>query len=181
MAGLLVLLAAVASYGIPRIVSEGADAVVQGCSPGAVPGPARLTVSAIEHAVTSSGLSSLVGHGSLDIQGFQEPSAAWSDDPPPSNPTSSPPAADSRVDAGYEIRWWSPANDHPRRGLLRVSQRGRRRTVRTSGSVGSLPKGRSRLPAGSARWSAGPGLEQPPRSVSGRRVLRPRQCRLPAD
>jgi hypothetical protein len=62
-------------------------------------------------AVTASGLAALVGRGSLDVEGFQQPSAAaWLDVPPPGDESQI--RASTVIDGGYEIRWWSPEQDH---------------------------------------------------------------------
>ena len=71
---------------------------------------ARWPAGKVDHAVAAAGLRWLVGAGRLDIEGPQDPMAAWSDQYPsdvsPHDPFLIPALA------GYEIRWWSPEGLH---------------------------------------------------------------------
>jgi hypothetical protein len=106
---LLGLLVAVAAYGIPTIIHKASASNTSGCSTGAVPVTLRSSLTGVESTL-AGGLKSLVRPGSVDVQGLQEPTSAWSD-VPPSAPSAASSAPDN-VDAGYEIRWWSIEQDH---------------------------------------------------------------------
>lgn len=108
---LLVLLAGVAAYGVPRIVQRlNGESAIARCAAVHV-GPQPLwSLAKLNAVVSASGLPALVGDGTVDDQGLQTPDAAWTDRYP--TPTSSPDPAITPAGAGYEIRWWSRDNDH---------------------------------------------------------------------
>lgn len=114
LAFLLAVLAGVAAYGVPRIIANASAGTsppgtsARPCSP-VVPSLAKATIPEIERTADYyAGLYALLGRGRLDVWGLQEPSAAWADNPPGS--VSLPHLV--LVDAGFEMRWWSPAGDH---------------------------------------------------------------------
>lgn len=110
LAFLLVVLAGVATYGVPRIIANASA----GASPPplcslVVPSLAKASIPEIERTADYyAGLYALLGRGRLDVWGLQEPSAAWADNPP--RYVGLPHVL--LVDAGLEMRWWSPAGDH---------------------------------------------------------------------
>jgi hypothetical protein len=109
---LLVALAAVAVYGVPRIIRN-ASASAGGVVCPSAPATLRLPDSRFRIMLQASALDSLTGGGTADTQGWQEPSAAWSDSPP-----ADVAVGDSAiVDAGYELRWFS-AQGHELAGLF---------------------------------------------------------------
>ena len=119
LVGLLGILSMVATYGVPRIAHELAGttktaagtAAMASCPRPPVPALVRQSVAEIKAAVARSKLGSLIGAGSADMDGLQEPNAAWSDAYPSTEPASDPTL--TRADAGYEVRWWSPGHhDH---------------------------------------------------------------------
>ncbi len=130
---LLVVLAGVAVYGVPKIIHNAGATTAQAASPC----PTNLLLrklpdSRFRPLLQASGIGLLVGRGTLDTQGWQEPVSAWGDDVPSNHPV-----ADSTVvDAGYEIRWYSPAGDHDVAAFLVFpSPRVARRFVRQAISV----------------------------------------------
>jgi hypothetical protein len=102
------MLVAVVGYGVPRILGTGgSQARAAGCRPAAISHQPSLTASRIASKVIGTGLEWLVGAGTVDVRGFQTPTAAWSDAfPIPGGP------APTSANAGYEIRWWSPRGEH---------------------------------------------------------------------
>lgn len=108
---LLVVLAGVAAYGVPQIVQNAVGDSSSRCQLAPFQPLLHTSLADVERAVVISHLSALVGNGSLDVQGLQEPSAAWSDVPPVNKASRDPTL--TPADAGYEIRWWSPQQrDH---------------------------------------------------------------------
>lgn len=114
LAFLLVVLAGVATYGVPRIIANASAGTSPPGTPRAlcslaVPSLAKASIPDIERTADYyAGLYALLGRGRLDVWGLQEPSAAWADNPPRY-------AGLPHVrlfDAGLEMRWWSPAGDH---------------------------------------------------------------------
>jgi hypothetical protein len=129
---LLALLGAVAALGVPKIIDEVSASGIPGCSLGRVPQQIQLTPANVERAVRASGLPLLVGSGSLDVEGFQPASATWLDVPPPSAQSNGEPFV-----GGYEIRWWSPDQDHQGADLFIFrSERDAARYVRKAASTG---------------------------------------------
>jgi hypothetical protein len=72
--------------------------------------PARWSAAEVERLVAAAGLRPLAGAGRLDIEGPQDPMAAWSDQYP-SNASPHDPFLVPAL-AGYEVRWWSPVGVH---------------------------------------------------------------------
>lgn len=115
--GLLAVLAGVALYGVPKIaqavsgMAVGPDtATGAGCQLPPVRSPLKWSLAQLDDAVTASGLKSLAGDGTADVQGRQEPNAAWSDAYPVEQHSSDP--SITLTNAGYELRWWSSRRDH---------------------------------------------------------------------
>lgn len=106
---LLVLLTGVAIYGVPKIIHGGAGTSA-GAAPACPTAPATVMLpdSRFRLMLQASGIDTLVGRGTLDTQGWQEPSSTWADAPPSNHSV----ADSTPVDAGYEIRWWSISQDH---------------------------------------------------------------------
>src|SRR5207302_10368535 len=109
---LLAVLAGVAAYGVPRIARE-----LTGTGPAATcvlaPAPSlvKWSLAQVDEAVRASGLKSLIGDGTTDLEGLQDPSCAWADGYPTGE--HSPDPNITPADAGYEVRWWSEGNrDH---------------------------------------------------------------------
>ena len=107
LAFLLVVLAAVSAYGVPKIIANASVGTSPRC-PMEVPSLARATIPDLERTADSDGLYGLLGRGTLDVWGLQEPTAAWADNPP----TNVDLPHLLRIDAGFEMRWWSLAGDH---------------------------------------------------------------------
>jgi hypothetical protein len=145
---LLVVLAGVAAYGVPRIVRAGGWGSAHGCSTGTPPPLAKLTPVALGRALGASGADQLIGEGFPDVEGLAEPTQAWTDSIPSVLPTG------AAVDGGYEIRWWSDQYDHQSvdvfvfataadaRAYVRMAARARCRRLAISYSTPELPGGR---------------------------------------
>lgn len=106
---LAVLLVTLVGYALSGAIRGAHGAGPSTCSHGTAPVTLRMEAQEVTSMVRASRLRWLVGGGAVDVQGFQEPSSTWTDTAP------SPPAGDSAhgaIDAGYEIRWWSPEADH---------------------------------------------------------------------
>jgi hypothetical protein len=107
---LLAVLAGVAALGAHKWLNAKTSRAAAACYPAAAHPPARWSAAKVDRAVSAAGLRSLVGDGSPDIEGSQDPMAAWSDQYPsdasPHDPFLVPALA------GYEIRWWSRENIH---------------------------------------------------------------------
>ena len=108
LALLLVVLAVVACYGVPKIIANASPGTSAPQCPFDVAPLAKESVPDVEFTAYADRLFSLPGRGRLDTWGLQEPDAAWADNPPRNLglPHS------LRVDAGIEMRWWSAAGDH---------------------------------------------------------------------
>jgi hypothetical protein len=103
------VLAIVAAFGAQRLFGAGTVRAAASCYPTGRPLP-RWSLAETRHAVALTGLGYLVGAGRVDVEGPQDPMAAWSDQVPSSASPHDPfvlPAL-----AGYEIRWWSPQGGH---------------------------------------------------------------------
>jgi hypothetical protein len=102
---LLLVLAALAVYGVPRIARQAQSTSAPVCAVATFPAPVRTTVTALHDLLAVSGLPALAHEGAPDVAGLQAPAAAaWSDAvPQPERPGLSSVATTS---AGYEVRWW---------------------------------------------------------------------------
>jgi hypothetical protein len=107
---LLVVLACVASVGIPRIIHNATAGRRSGCLPGPIPQAASLNAAEIQEAVSVMGVDALVGDGTVDMRGVQGPMSAWSDAYPGADPAQL--TTPGRMPGGYEIRWFSPGRHH---------------------------------------------------------------------
>jgi hypothetical protein len=105
---LLALVAAVGAYEASRLATGQSARGASTCSVQTL--PAAIDASQAEVARTFAGtrVKSLVGNGTLDAQGVQVIGAVVSDQSPDSSALRTP----GRVPDGYEVRWWSPAQDH---------------------------------------------------------------------
>jgi hypothetical protein len=108
LALLLVALAIVSACALPRLIGRASAGAPAPCPP-RVASTTRSTLSDLELAANGDGLYSLVGDGTLDTYGLQEPAAAWLDNPPDKSARM---ASRAHVDAGFELRWWSRTGDH---------------------------------------------------------------------
>jgi hypothetical protein len=106
---LLIVLACVASFGIPRIIHNATAGHRSACSPGPIPQAASLNAAEIQEAVSVMGVDALVGDGTVDMRGVQGPMSAWSDAYPGPDPAG---LTSGRMPGGYEIRWFSPDRHH---------------------------------------------------------------------
>ena len=148
LAFLLVVLAAVAAYGVPRIIRGGGGGSAHGCWAGTPPPVAKVTPATLGRVVGASGADQLIGEGFPDVEGLAEPMQAWTDSIPSVLPTG------AVVDGGYEIRWWSDQDDHQSvdvfvfstaaeaRAYVRMAAQTRCRRLATSYSTPELPGGR---------------------------------------
>ncbi|MGA8719918.1 MAG: hypothetical protein WB557_18065 [Solirubrobacteraceae bacterium] len=82
LAFLLVVLAAVSAYGVPRIIANASAGASAAQCPVDAPSVARATIPDLERTADADGLYALLGRGTLDTWGLQEPTAAWADNPP---------------------------------------------------------------------------------------------------
>ncbi len=103
------MLAIVSAYGAHKILKATKARATAACYPTGQPLP-RWGLAETERTVAVTRLRSLLGDGSKDVEGPQDPIAAWSDQVPSfASPRDAylVPAL-----AGYEIRWWSPEGVH---------------------------------------------------------------------
>lgn len=107
---LLIVLACVASFGIPRIIHNATVPRGSVCIPGPVPQAASLNAAEIQEAVSVMGVDALVGDGTVDARGVQGPMSAWSDADPGADPATF--TTSGRMPGGYEVRWFSPDRHH---------------------------------------------------------------------
>lgn len=115
---LLAILTGVAAYGVPRIAgyvsgTPSSLGATGGSACRVPPGESPLlkwSLAQLDTAVATRGLRSLMDGGTADIQGLQEPTAAWSDGDPAD--VHSPDPSITPADAGFELRWWSRRRDH---------------------------------------------------------------------
>ena len=70
----------------------------------------KLSAAGVAKAVAATGVKQLAAGGTSDMQGLQQPMAAWTDGYPTTDPTGVP--STTVESAGYEIRWWSPKQDN---------------------------------------------------------------------
>lgn len=108
LAFLLVVLAGVSAYGVPRIIANASAGTSPPGCPFAVSPLVKESIPDVEGAAYYDRLFALLGRGRLDAWGLQEPDAAWADTPP--RDVRLPHLL--RVDAGIEMRWWSDAGNH---------------------------------------------------------------------
>lgn len=94
--------------GAPRILANASAGASAPQCPVDAPSDARATIPDLERKADSDGLYALLGRGTLETWGLQEPTAAWADNPPRN--VGVPHLL--RIDAGFEMRWWSLAGDH---------------------------------------------------------------------
>ena len=107
---LLLVLACVASFGIPRIIHNATARHGSVCMPGPVPQASSLNAAEIQEAVSVTGVDALVGAGMVDARGVQGPMSAWSDADPGADPATL--TTPGRMPGGYEVRWFSPDRHH---------------------------------------------------------------------
>jgi hypothetical protein len=106
---LLIVLAVVAAFGAHKVFTAGTGRTAAACYPTGRPLP-RWSLAKTQQMVAATRVRYLVGAGRVDVEGPQDPMAAWSDQVPSSASSRDPflvPAL-----AGYEIRWWSPEGVH---------------------------------------------------------------------
>lgn len=104
---LFVVLAGVAAYGVPKIVSDVSAAPASASSCATPPPTTRETLAQL--ARLTARLRPLLAGRAVEVQGLQEPAGMWTDQPPTGPPRLS---GSTTVDAGYEIRWWADDQDH---------------------------------------------------------------------
>lgn len=130
LAVLLGLLAVVSAFGAHRWLGGGpgrasasaSGSTSAGCYATSAHPLARWPAAEVDNAVAAVGLRWLVGAGRLELEGAEDPMAAWSDQYPsdasPHDPFLVPALA------GYEILWWSPEGDHEEADLFVFSTAG---------------------------------------------------------